>query len=604
MKIKLILSANLFWIVSLLVLSICFPARTWAGQTTFYTKDSILYDPCGQPLLIRGVNAGIAFPSDPDASKMIEIAKTGANTVRLTFRWLYNKSTPQSVENALKKVARNKMVAMPSIWETTGKWEQLQFAVDYWSQPEMVDVLRQYEDIILLNIANEAGDEKVDNKAFRRGYSKAIRQLRKAGLHMPLVIDAANWGRREADILQNAQYLLSQDPDKNLLFSWHPWDIGQQRERYKTAIETAIKTKIPLIIGEFASTEVDYETPIDYRYIMRYAAEQKIGWLWWWWESGQPIDTHSMTSNGVYGNWVNEGEEIALTSQYGLKNTSVRTHYLLHRECKTPQRPSLKPNAPSHLKVSATKGAEVRLAWVDNSNNEKNFDIEVFNPLADSWRLIKVVATDTTSTTIGADLAFNYSINSSQDKSLGYETSYQFRVGAYQTKQAVSYSKPSTVTTSSNPSICSDGDGLKAEYFFAESGNHNFVVNEKPVVSRVDKEISFKWGKESPSSKIAKNHFQVRWSGFIEPQFNGKYTFYIKNNNNLAQLWIDGKQVINNWGSNAREWLLGEIELEKGKKYSLLMQYRKIEGDANVDLQWASSKLERKVISQCRLFTY
>jgi hypothetical protein len=62
--------------------------------------------------------------------------------------------------------------------------------------------------------------------------------------------------------------------------------------------------------------------------------------------------------------------------------------------------------------------------------------------------------------------------------------------------------------------------------------------------------------------------------------------------------------VINNWGSNAREWLLGEIELEKGKKYSLLMQYRKIEGDANVDLQWASSKLERKVISQCRLFTY
>ena len=96
---------------------------------------------------------------------------------------------------------------------------------------------------------------------------------------MPLVIDAAGFGRDESYILQNAKYLINNDPDHKLLFSWHPWDEGQPQSRYKSAIDTAVNNRIPLLLGEISSVGALQEGTIDYRYLLQYAAEKKIGWL-------------------------------------------------------------------------------------------------------------------------------------------------------------------------------------------------------------------------------------------------------------------------------------------------------------------------------------
>ncbi|MGR8929528.1 MAG: PA14 domain-containing protein [Gammaproteobacteria bacterium] len=574
-----------------------------AVAATFTTVGSELADPCGEPFLIRGVNSGIAFPADPGAKNLAQIAKTGANTVRLTFRWAINKSDPQAVAIAIRRAAENNMLAIPSIWDATGKWSMFPFAVDFWSQPDMVAELRKFEDLVLLNIANEAGGGEVTNDQYRQGYLQAIYQLRNAGLHMPLVIDAANWGRRESDILQNAKYLIEHDPDHNLVFSWHPWDTKQPPARYEKAFKSAHEAGIPLIIGEFSSTGVSYKLPIDYRYLMQHAADHKVGWLWWWWTSGSEIDGHALTQDGIYGHWANVGEEVVMASQYGIQATSLRTPYLKDRTCAGRENATLLPAAPSNLQAESTQGAEITLSWQDNSSDEKNFDIEVYDSKSDAWRLLKVVGPNTESVTLGANLAYIYSLDSSHDPSLGYQTSYRFRVGAYKAKNAISYSDSAGATTGANVGTCSNGDGLKGEYFSAEHRSQDFTQYVKPSLVRIDSNIDFSWKVGSPDpQQLSNDHFQVRWTGYIEPQFSGEYAFYT-NSDDFARVWIDDEQVIDNWRAFAGGWATGKAKLVAGKRYSIRVEYREWDRFASMRLYWSSPQLVRELVPQCRLFS-
>lgn len=301
------------------------------ARATMYVKGSALYDRCGEKVVLRGANAGIAFPSDPQGKHLAQLAKTGANAVRLTFRVQYNNSGPADVDTALTEARKNGMIPIPALWDATGDWSKLGFCVDFWVKPAMVTVLKKHEAYTLLNMANEAGNSSVSDAQYRQGYAAAIKKVRAAGLKLPLVIDAGNWGRDEAYIINNAAYLLAQDPEQNLVFSWHPWDTNQPQSRYQKAFSAASSKGICLIVGEFASIGVNYSQPILYKTIMQLAQQSGVGWLWWWWYGG---DQHALTSNGQYGSWANVGQEVCLGSSYGIQQTSVRTYDLEHGACK------------------------------------------------------------------------------------------------------------------------------------------------------------------------------------------------------------------------------------------------------------------------------
>jgi mannan endo-1,4-beta-mannosidase len=301
------------------------------AKPTMYVQGSTLHDRCGEKVVLRGANAGIAFPSDPQAKKLAELAKTGANAVRLTFRWIYNQSSPQDVDTALTEAFKHEMIPIPAVWDATGDWSKLGFCVDFWLKPDMVKVLKKHEAYTLLNIANEAGKSDVTDAQFKQEYAKAIKKLRAAGLRMPLVIDAANWGRDESYIINNGSYLVAQDPEQNIVFDWHPWDTNQPQSRYKKAIDDSLAKKICMVVGEFSQIGVNYSQPVDYAYIMKYAQQKQIGWLWWWWYGN---DKHSLTGDGTYGNWANAGQTVCVTSPDSIKNTSARTHYFQTGSCK------------------------------------------------------------------------------------------------------------------------------------------------------------------------------------------------------------------------------------------------------------------------------
>jgi mannan endo-1,4-beta-mannosidase len=304
-----------------------------ARYPTFRTEGRHLVDPYGEKTVLRGVNAMIIFWDKHGTVTYPEIAKTGANACRIF--WTSDASaTAADLDLTLAQCIRNHMIPVPSVWMATGVWSRLGECVDFWCRADVTAVLKRHERTLVLNIANEAGDGSQTDDQYRSGYEDAVSRLRAAGLRMPLMIDAAGWGRRESYILRNAAYLIERDPEHNLLFSWHPWDPrtwGGTRARIQAAVDSAVAQNIPFVIGEFSQSEQGDEnwsrTPVEWRFIMEVAHRNEIGWLpWVWWCCQDPADHHSLTTDKMYGHWNNApwGEEVAVSSPYSIRNTSVR----------------------------------------------------------------------------------------------------------------------------------------------------------------------------------------------------------------------------------------------------------------------------------------
>ena len=64
---------------------------------------------------------------------------------------------------------------------------------------------------MLLNIANEVGG-KTPADTFKLKYIDAVKQIRTAGYDVPLLIDAANWGQDETNILATWRDIVKADP--------------------------------------------------------------------------------------------------------------------------------------------------------------------------------------------------------------------------------------------------------------------------------------------------------------------------------------------------------------------------------------------------------
>lgn len=294
---------------------------------SIYTSGRFIFSPDGEKIVLRGVNKMNVVKDVSGEKSFPEIAKTGANVVRIM--WMEWGGYGDKLDTILENCIENKMIPLLEMHDATGKWEKLDEVVAFWLRPDVIEVIEKYQKYLLLNIANEAGDESISQEEYARKYAEIIKRMRNAGIHVPLVIDAGNWGRNEEYLLKNATYLLTQDPDHNLIFSWHIWDAGISEERITTVINESIDLEIPLIIGEFAPMEVGCKCCIPYKFILKYCQEQQIGWLAWSWGSGNAdCPDMDMTENGEFETLNDWGLEVAVTHPFSIKNTSVRPAYL------------------------------------------------------------------------------------------------------------------------------------------------------------------------------------------------------------------------------------------------------------------------------------
>jgi mannan endo-1,4-beta-mannosidase len=313
------------------------------AQGVLQVKGKNLFDPCGEQVVLRGVNEMFIWSDDPTGEKIIpEIAKTGANVVRIV--WLTDKEnakgSPENLDKIIQICINNKMFPMPELHGATGKWDKLKDQVEYWTRPDVVAVLKKHESYLMLNIANEAGDHAIKSDRFRNDYKAYISRIRETGLRCPIVIDASGWGQDLNILLETGPSLLEHDPLKNILLSVHMWWTAGDGStgRITEGIEKAVKMDLPLIIGEFAPMGVGCKQWIDYKTIMDLSEKYQIGWLAWSWGAVRNGDCHEMdmtagekrgTFDGLYG-W---GKEVAVTGPYSIANTSKKTYFLENFSC-------------------------------------------------------------------------------------------------------------------------------------------------------------------------------------------------------------------------------------------------------------------------------
>lgn len=303
-------------------------------KNIMHVRGKNLYTSFGDQIVLRGVNEMFIWSDDLNGEKIIpEIAKTGANTVRIV--WLTHlgnpRATPENLDRIIQTCIDNQMVPMPELHGATGKWDKLKDQVDYWTDPAVVKVLKKHESYLLLNIANECGGHQIVADTFKRGYMQAIDRLRATGLKCPLVIDASGWGQDLDILLETGPALLEHDPLNNLVFSIHMWWVAEDgsTDRIVNGIEESVKLDLPLIVGEFAPMGVACARSIDYHTIMAQCEKHKIGWLAWSWGYVKNGDCSEMDmtlgeKRGLYEGLAGWGLEVAVTHPLSIKNTSVR----------------------------------------------------------------------------------------------------------------------------------------------------------------------------------------------------------------------------------------------------------------------------------------
>jgi mannan endo-1,4-beta-mannosidase len=338
---------------------------TWGallGHATIKSPGSFvlgrnLYDRFGTKVLLRGVNKMSVFDGDDPVglTSFAEIKQTGANTVRIVWAIATDlepggPATSVATLDALVANAKaNRLFPLIELHDATGDWSRLNDLVAYWTDPAAVAVIKHHQEYLLVNIGNEVGDDQVSQADFIDGYTNAVQQMRAAGIHTPLVIDASNWGQSLTMLNDTAFSLLAADPDYNLIFSVHTyWSkaCGFTEPLIRASFKEATDLGYPLIVGEFSkyggfpcgfpngTSMCSGGGEIDYAAILGICQDHQIGWYAWEWGPGNgfsdPLcDIMDMTPDRLFANlkagWA---RDVAVDSPFGISNTAVTPEWL------------------------------------------------------------------------------------------------------------------------------------------------------------------------------------------------------------------------------------------------------------------------------------
>lgn len=138
------------------------------------------------------------------------------------------------------------------------------------------------------------------------------------------------------------------------------------------------------------------------------------------------------------------------------------------------------------------------------------------------------------------------------------------------------------------------GIGLDAQYY-------NGMNFETLRYTTIDSTIHFNWGSNAPNTAVAADNFSVRWSGEIQPQASGAYTFYV-NSDNGRRLWVNDQLIIDKWIDDYGTEYSGSISLTANRKYTIKLEYFESQGGAGCTLQWMSAFQSKEVVPKSQLY--
>lgn len=270
------------------------------GKEGFSVRNGKLYDKNCREFVLRGVNYPYTwFSSRSLSADLAAIAKVGANSVRVVMatgaRW--TRTSGAELTSILAAAKANKLIVVLEVHDMTGYAEQagsvpLAEATSYWTASEIVSALLGQEAYAIINIANEPNGNDTSPDDLSSGpdiwapsHAAAVQVLRSAGLHHTLMIDGPHWGQDWRNVMREGggKRIWDADPDKNLIFSVHMYDVYGSAQTVTSYFNRFLENnEAPLVVGEFAADhgpgkEVDEGT------IMMFAESLGIGYMGWSW---------------------------------------------------------------------------------------------------------------------------------------------------------------------------------------------------------------------------------------------------------------------------------------------------------------------------------
>jgi uncharacterized repeat protein (TIGR03806 family) len=148
-----------------------------------------------------------------------------------------------------------------------------------------------------------------------------------------------------------------------------------------------------------------------------------------------------------------------------------------------------------------------------------------------------------------------------------------------------------------NASSIGGGTGLLAMYY----SNQNLTFNGQPSLTRTDAVVNFNWGSGAPDPTVSADHFTVRWTGSVQPQFGETYTFYTLTDDGV-RLWVNGQLLIDHWANQGPTEWSGTISLAAQQRYNIEMDYFENTGGAQASLSWSSPSTAKGIIPVTQLY--
>ena len=333
-------------LITILNLSAQVQKPDYIQSTGFFTVNGKIYNGDGTEFIMRGVNHNHFWGNEEFNLKSIEgIANTPANCVRVVMSdqdWTHQSSTPAKKRMLVETYISKGMVPMVELHDGTCEKEPfyIENMVDSWTLPENVAWFNEYEEYVILNIANEwgPGDTDADWRVWRDTYKQAITDIRDAGINNMIVIDSPKCGQGPRAMQVYGQELLDHDPQHNVVFSIHMYGWWRSMSRADEVnapnsdsppwlaeweLQTMLDLGLPVIVGEFSWTEfesVNYDT----QELIAFCEEKGIGWLAWSW-NGNGNDLLDMAKGWMYESDEDlkpYGDLIVNHPRYGLRATA------------------------------------------------------------------------------------------------------------------------------------------------------------------------------------------------------------------------------------------------------------------------------------------
>jgi len=308
---------------ALLVLSVI--AVQARGTGTFSVKKDRLYDANGKSFIVAGMNNPHAWFTEKAYTALDDIKATGANTVRIV--WQTRGGSLETLEQAIKRSIELSMVPIVELHDVTGSpsGDALVRMAEWYASEQVKKCLSGYERYIMLNIANEWGDNRTTSEYWLESYTRAVKVMREAGYRTTLVVDAPGWGQNITPFLEKGSELMEADPLHNILFSVHMYGSWNNPDDIVNKLTAAKKQKLPLIVGEFGYNYNDGGNNLtckaDHRTILDTCHKLGYGFIPWSWtgnnRENQWLDIVENTDWKTLTWWGNE----VVNGRYGIRET-------------------------------------------------------------------------------------------------------------------------------------------------------------------------------------------------------------------------------------------------------------------------------------------